>query len=259
MSDTFASDLDTFMLDERLLKLGMIFSGSQQGSPSPRTWGRFPDALAMAFGPDKPSPIIVNRLPICDDRGAGVSSFAGFSVALEGAAGATRSSRSGWTRRFHKGRRVFRGRGVDGTDASGSALINNGVLIPYYLSTQAFLATNPNVQGLLDAMKSHRDVPVLVIVNPGTGPGTVNDVVGIRLSGWCKARAEKSLDMSILLMLSGLKLTLKLKSANGSLSTPILKFDGIFFDQMPWDTGPRQCRRVLTSICTSVILITVMV
>ena len=61
----FLNDADTFRLDERLLKLGMIWSGRRRKArPTRRTWANYGDAVAMAQGHDSPSPIIVGRLPM---------------------------------------------------------------------------------------------------------------------------------------------------------------------------------------------------
>jgi hypothetical protein len=63
--DTFLNDADTFRLDERLLKLGMIFDWKQaKGSPYAEDMGTWSDAMAIAMGSDKPMPIMVGRSPI---------------------------------------------------------------------------------------------------------------------------------------------------------------------------------------------------
>jgi hypothetical protein len=87
VGSAFQSDDDQFLLDERLLKLGMISLWKQnKGSPYAEDMGTFSDALAMAFGSNKPAPTLVNRLPI-DTRFPSPSSNVGFSVALEGPMG----------------------------------------------------------------------------------------------------------------------------------------------------------------------------
>jgi hypothetical protein len=59
------SDVDMFALDERLLKLGMIYQWKAlKGSPYAEDMGTYQDAIMMAMGFDKPSPIIVGRKPI---------------------------------------------------------------------------------------------------------------------------------------------------------------------------------------------------
>jgi len=64
LSDTFVADNDTFRLDERILKLGMIWQWkANKGSPYAEDMGTYTDAIAMAFGADKPSPIIIDRAP----------------------------------------------------------------------------------------------------------------------------------------------------------------------------------------------------
>jgi hypothetical protein len=63
--ERFVNDLDRFRLDERLLKLGMIWQWkAQKGSPYAEDMGTYGDALQVAMGSDKPSPIIVSRSPI---------------------------------------------------------------------------------------------------------------------------------------------------------------------------------------------------
>jgi len=64
-NDTFSSDLDRFMLPERLLRLGMIWQWkANKGSPYAEDMGTYTDALFMLAGSNKPSPIIVDRAPI---------------------------------------------------------------------------------------------------------------------------------------------------------------------------------------------------
>jgi len=64
MSDTFTNDNDAFVLDERLLKLGMTWQWkANKGSPYAEDMQTYADALSVAAGSDKPAPIIVGRLP----------------------------------------------------------------------------------------------------------------------------------------------------------------------------------------------------
>jgi hypothetical protein len=64
-NDTFLNDADAFVLDERLLKLGMVWQWkANKGSPYAEDMATFMDAVARASGADKPSPIIVDRWPI---------------------------------------------------------------------------------------------------------------------------------------------------------------------------------------------------
>ena len=59
-SDVFQSDSDTFTLDERLLKLGMIWQWkASKGAPYAEDMGTFGDALASVMGRDSPAPILV--------------------------------------------------------------------------------------------------------------------------------------------------------------------------------------------------------
>lgn len=61
----FLNDTDTFRLDERLLKLGMIYQWkSNKGSPYAEDMGTYGDALSLAMGKDGPSPIFIDRLPV---------------------------------------------------------------------------------------------------------------------------------------------------------------------------------------------------
>ena len=63
--DTFMNDADTYRLDERVLKLGMIFDWKQgKGSPYAEDMGTWSDAMAIAMGSNKPMPIIIDRAPI---------------------------------------------------------------------------------------------------------------------------------------------------------------------------------------------------
>lgn len=63
--DSFMADDDKFRLDERLLKLGMIWQWKAlKGSPYAEDMATFMDALTRASGADKPSPILINRLTI---------------------------------------------------------------------------------------------------------------------------------------------------------------------------------------------------
>ena len=63
--DTFTADDDSFALDERLLKLGMIWQWkANKGGAYAEDMGTYNDAMAYAMGSDKPSPIMVDRQPI---------------------------------------------------------------------------------------------------------------------------------------------------------------------------------------------------
>jgi len=63
--DSFMTDTDSFRLDERLLKLGMIWQWkAQKGSPYAEDMGSYSDALANAMGHDAPAPIMIDRRPM---------------------------------------------------------------------------------------------------------------------------------------------------------------------------------------------------
>jgi hypothetical protein len=63
--DVFMSDDDTFALDERVLKLGMIWQWkAQKGASYAEDMGTYGDALGYAMGHDSPAPIILGRKPI---------------------------------------------------------------------------------------------------------------------------------------------------------------------------------------------------
>jgi hypothetical protein len=65
LSDHFLNDADTFRLNARLLKLGMIWQWkAQKGSPYAEDLGTYGDCFAMLMGYDSPSPIIIGRNPI---------------------------------------------------------------------------------------------------------------------------------------------------------------------------------------------------
>jgi hypothetical protein len=60
--DEFMADGDTFRLDERLLRLGMIWQWkAQKGGAYAEDLGTFSDAINVAAGADKPSPILMDR------------------------------------------------------------------------------------------------------------------------------------------------------------------------------------------------------
>lgn len=64
-NDVFIHDDDSFALNERLLKLGMIWQWkANKGSPYAEDLSNYETALAVEAGHDVPAPIIVDRLPI---------------------------------------------------------------------------------------------------------------------------------------------------------------------------------------------------
>lgn len=65
VTSTFTNDDDTFLLDERLLKLAMITEWKQhKGSPYAEDMATYQDAVMNAMGADKPAPIIVGNMPL---------------------------------------------------------------------------------------------------------------------------------------------------------------------------------------------------
>jgi len=63
--NAFLSDTDGFRLDERILKLCMIWKWkAQKGAAYAEDMSNYEDAVAVEQGHDSPSPIIVGRLPI---------------------------------------------------------------------------------------------------------------------------------------------------------------------------------------------------
>jgi hypothetical protein len=65
VGDTFVDDGDSFLLDERTFKLGMIWQWkAQKGTPYAEDMGTYADALSSVSGRDKPSPIIVGHRPL---------------------------------------------------------------------------------------------------------------------------------------------------------------------------------------------------
>ena len=58
--DRFMTDNDSFRLDERILKLGMIYQWkANKGSPYAEDMATYGDAIANAMGHDQPAPIII--------------------------------------------------------------------------------------------------------------------------------------------------------------------------------------------------------
>jgi hypothetical protein len=63
--DGFMADGDSFALDERVLKLGMIWQWkAQKGGAYAEDMGTYGDALTIAMGHDSPGPIILGSRPI---------------------------------------------------------------------------------------------------------------------------------------------------------------------------------------------------
>jgi hypothetical protein len=63
--DSFLADNDTFVIDDRVLKLGMVWQWkAQKGSPYAEDMGTYGDALTSIMGRDSPAPIIVGRRSI---------------------------------------------------------------------------------------------------------------------------------------------------------------------------------------------------
>ena len=72
--ETFLADGGQFVLDDRLLKLGMIWQWkAQKGSPYAEDMGTYGDALTLAMGNDSPSPIIIDHAPMSDSVRASVA------------------------------------------------------------------------------------------------------------------------------------------------------------------------------------------
>jgi len=64
-SDTFMGNDDTFVISERLLRLGMIWQWkASKGSPYAEDMGTYSDALSNVSGFDSPAPIIIGRTVI---------------------------------------------------------------------------------------------------------------------------------------------------------------------------------------------------
>lgn len=65
VGEVFVADNDRFRLDERLLKLGMIWQWkAHKGSPYAEDMGTYSDAIVNDMGHDQPAPIIIGRMPL---------------------------------------------------------------------------------------------------------------------------------------------------------------------------------------------------
>jgi len=65
VGDSFQADGDSFALDERLLKLGMIWQWkANKGAAYAEDMGTYGDALNTIAGRDGPAPIIIGRRPL---------------------------------------------------------------------------------------------------------------------------------------------------------------------------------------------------
>lgn len=63
LGETFVNDEDVYALDERILKLGMIWQWkANKGAAYAEDMGTFGDAVAKFMGSDKPAPILIGRL-----------------------------------------------------------------------------------------------------------------------------------------------------------------------------------------------------
>jgi hypothetical protein len=63
-SNEFMADNDSFVLDERVLRLGMIWEWkSSKGSPYAEDLSTFEDAIRTAMGYDSPAPILIDGQP----------------------------------------------------------------------------------------------------------------------------------------------------------------------------------------------------
>jgi hypothetical protein len=70
----FATDADSFYIDDRLLKLGMIWQWkAKKGSQYTEDMGTYGDALTIAMGTDLPAPTIVGRAPVSSQINATVA------------------------------------------------------------------------------------------------------------------------------------------------------------------------------------------
>ena len=66
--NTFVNDADSYVLPERLLKLGMIWQWkAYKGGSYAEDIANYEDALSNIQGADKPAPIIVGTLPVSSD------------------------------------------------------------------------------------------------------------------------------------------------------------------------------------------------
>lgn len=64
-ANEFMADTDTFRLDERLLKLAMIWQWkANKGTSYAEDMGTYGDALSVAMGHDSPAPIMIGRKPM---------------------------------------------------------------------------------------------------------------------------------------------------------------------------------------------------
>jgi hypothetical protein len=65
LGTAFMADGDSFRLDERSFKLGMIWQWkAQKGAPYNEDLGTYGDALTNAMGRDSPAPILIGRKPL---------------------------------------------------------------------------------------------------------------------------------------------------------------------------------------------------
>jgi len=71
-ADRYLNDGDVFLLDERVLKLGMIWQWkANKGNPYAEDMGTYSDALVNIMGKDAPAPIIIGRGGVGHHTGGG--------------------------------------------------------------------------------------------------------------------------------------------------------------------------------------------
>lgn len=64
VNDEFMNDTDSFVLNERVLRLGMIWDWkAKKGSPYAEDLSTFEDAIRTAMGYDSPAPILIDSMP----------------------------------------------------------------------------------------------------------------------------------------------------------------------------------------------------
>lgn len=122
--------------------------------------------------------------------------------------------------------------GQPGTDMA------SGIIIPYYLFLPGSPYSDANVQRLLDTMRSYHDVPVLVILNPADGPGAAADPNYQNLIELLQAAGAQVLGYVATTFGTRPEAAVKADIDKWLNLYPNPRPDGIFLDEMPWDSGP---------------------
>lgn len=117
-----------------------------------------------------------------------------------------------------------------------------GVMVPFYIYP-ANVYTNPDVLGLVELIKTYRNVPTCVIINPSNGPGTATDgnysaaikmfkAAGATVVGYVSTAYAATIDAT------RTEAAVKADVDSWALLYANTLPNGIFYDEMPYENVP---------------------